>query len=72
MNPDEPAVLKRTPGSRERYTCLLAGPFRRIYLPGALFVSGDAKATAHNIAANEIRGATPHVPEAAAGLPAAG
>jgi hypothetical protein len=33
---------------------VLAGPLRLIYIPNTLFVSGDATATAANIAANEM------------------
>ncbi|AIF48325.1 DUF4386 domain-containing protein [Dyella japonica] len=32
----------------------LIAPFRLIYIPGQLFVHGDAAATAHNIAAHEL------------------
>lgn len=32
----------------------LIAPFRLIYIPGKLFVHGDAAATAHNIAAHEM------------------
>ncbi|MET3650839.1 DUF4386 domain-containing protein [Dyella japonica] len=32
----------------------LVAPFRLIYIPGALFVHGDAAATAHNIATHEL------------------
>lgn len=32
----------------------LVGPFRLVYIPGALFVHGDAAATAHNIAAHDM------------------
>jgi hypothetical protein len=33
---------------------VVIAPYRLIYLPGRLFVSGDATATAQNIAANEL------------------
>src|SRR5436309_9805627 len=36
------------------YLLLLAGPVRLIYIPSALFVSGNATATANNIAAHEL------------------
>lgn len=32
----------------------LTAPFRLIYIPGALFVHGDAAATAHNIASHDV------------------
>jgi hypothetical protein len=33
---------------------VLIGPFRLIYIPSTLFVSGNATATANNIAAHEL------------------
>jgi hypothetical protein len=36
------------------YLLLMVAPFRLIYIPNKLFVSGDATATAHNIAAHEM------------------
>jgi hypothetical protein len=47
------SIKKRARVAGFLYLCLLAAPLRLIYIPTKLFVSGNAAATASNIAAHE-------------------